>query len=26
MIRGRELNEVLFGGIPWVRRLTLYDR
>ena len=26
MIRGRELNDLLFGGIPWVRRLTLYDR
>jgi len=26
MIRGREFNDVLFGSIPWVRRLTLYDR
>lgn len=26
MVRGREVNEAMFGSIPWVRRLTLYDR
>ena len=26
MFRGREFNDVLFGRVSWVRRLTLYDR
>lgn len=26
MARGRELNDVFYGGIPWVRRALRYDR